>query len=175
MTSTALPSLAQLAATARAVNHANGWSTTFEDRDVPTALALIHSEITEAYLESTRQARARELGDVIVRAMDLAELISPGALGELWRETPLNSLPATPVPDDWEATLLMLHAQTSSMLEHYRKAPEWKLLVVMELSALISLCCGAMHRQWVFDPAVVVSEIIEANRQRGYRHGGRRT
>lgn len=63
------------------INRANGWTIlTPEDWDnaytIPTALALIHSEVSEAlegFREGDRQNVAEELADVLIRVLNVAD------------------------------------------------------------------------------------------------------
>lgn len=171
-----------LAAEARAVNALNGWGEDFDPETcaaLPGYLALIHSEITEAWTAENTDAMVRELGDVIVRALDLSELIKPGIFAEPLDLPEPNSAPGVSfdtftVPHE----LLRLHMITSEALERYRKEPDFRADVLDELRQLIKYAWLLMEISptvCAVDPAQVIGEILTANRARGYRHGGRRT
>lgn len=169
--------LDDLATEAREINTANGWGTGFNpdvNRDeLPSYLALIHSEITEAWIGHMPPACFRELGDVIVRALDLGQLIQPG----YWRDrtTDWHTFDlGERTPSNWEAELLTLHWQTSEALEHYRKDLDWRPGVLKRLHVLVATAWHVM-RAYGTEPESIIREILAANRQRGYRHGGRRT
>jgi hypothetical protein len=184
MTQTALtPTLQALATEARAINAANGWGLSFKFEDVPGYLALVHSEVTEAYTAGDVQGAARELGDVIVRALDLAELLAPGQI-----QPP--DWPDTVAPTDLysdvygETGLLGLHVRTSEILEVFRKEPDeatarahmvWGLHTLARLAAHVMVALPLPPEVRAWDPTAVVQEILAANRQRAYRHGGRRS
>ncbi|OOV11340.1 hypothetical protein [Deinococcus sp. LM3] len=76
-----VPTIHALATRTRQINASNDWGSDFTLAQIPQFLALIHSEITEAHHERDRAKRARELGDVIIRCLDLCELIQPGLIG----------------------------------------------------------------------------------------------
>ncbi|MFD1732668.1 hypothetical protein ACFSC4_31580 [Deinococcus malanensis] len=88
MTAIAVRTVQELATDTRAINLVNGWGTTFTMADLPGYLALLHSEVTEAFQATPHDETACELGDVIVRALDLCELIQPGVIGALYIEGP---------------------------------------------------------------------------------------
>lgn len=173
------PLLNDLATEARTINATNGWGLDFNpdaNRDeLPSYLALIHSEITEAWTADTPQEAVRELGDVIVRALDLGQLIQPGYWAECdaeYRRIRLRDLRN----ESWIDTLMHLHTGTSETLERYRKEPEWRPAVLSSLYALVCTTWDAMRRYHMGkEPEQVIREILAANRQRTYRHGGRRT
>ncbi|GAQ23954.1 hypothetical protein DEIGR_400087 [Deinococcus grandis] len=177
--------ITDLASDTRSINHTNGWGTDFTPEQIPTFLALIHSEITEAHQERSRAKRARELGDVIVRALDLCELIRPGLIGNFLttlehRRPPLP----TRLRVRWSrnAHETQLHALTSAVLERYRKAPkdqppeQTATQLVMDLAALIVMTNRVLlcEQPRGTTPTDLISGILDANRNRGYRHGGRR-
>jgi len=169
--------IADLAADIRATNKANGWGEDYEPRMLPGYLALIHSEISEAYEETQPERRAAELGDVIIRALDLGELIQPcGVAGQLANEygmTLLNDLP-TYQPPTWRDALLRLHAVTTAALQAYRKVTPWEPEVINYLGDLVALSACTIVEQRGANPQEIVEGLIAKNKQRGYRHGGRR-
>lgn len=174
--------LQELATEAREVNAANGWGLGFDpnnNRDtVPSYLALIASEITEAQTAPGLEAALAELGDVIIRCLDLCELLMPGYIG-LRHEKRLGPQPGVPQKFDpryprWERELLSLYALVSAILETYRKVDDWRP------EALYRLLSLAMHVWNVMEglggnPEKVIRTKLANNRTRGYRHGGRRT
>lgn len=168
--------LQQLATEARAINAANGWGLTFGengDQEIPGYLALIHSEITEAWTAHGIEEAVRELGDVIVRCLDLCELLEPGALAHTQAE---RYLEADSPFVDWNGELLGLHALTSEALEVYRKATPFVPGLLTTLVTTVQRTMVLMRRMVPgVDPVDTVREILAANRKRAYRHGGRRT
>jgi len=75
-----MPTLNELAAEINVINRANGWNVLTptawnEEHRIPTSLALIHSEVSEA-LEGFRKGDqanvAEELADVLIRVLDVA-------------------------------------------------------------------------------------------------------
>lgn len=168
--------LNDLATEAREINAANGWGLTFTPDELPSYLALIHSEITEAWGADTDEAAVRELGDVIVRALDLGELLEPGC----WRDRShlLSELGGSELrADTWPTMLLALHGLTSDTLEHYRKVVDWHFPVMHTLHLLVAgtwqVMCLTYHPSGL-TPEPIIREILAANRARAFRHGGRR-
>lgn len=171
----------ELAARTRQINASNDWGTDFTLAQIPQFIALIHSEITEAHHERDRAKRARELGDVIVRCLDLCELIRSGLIGS--RLTTLEHhrpglLTRVTVRLNRSGYETRLHARTSAALETFRKAPADQMpgQVVVDLSRLICavnfvLLCEQPRGT---TPTDLISGILDANSARGKRHGGRR-
>ena len=165
------PSLHDLARLSRRINAQNGWRphhTTHEAfQEVPELLALIHSEITEAFNEPFAAQRNRELGDVIIRALDAGIL-----LDSTW----VVAEPTLDVPRGYlGGCLLELHARTSVLLEIYRKHEEGDFDRPFQhhLQRLIDDAHSLIH-EYGGDTKVILADILRANLQRGYRHGGRR-
>lgn len=162
--------LHDLARLARQVNAANGWGLTFTFHDVPGYVALIHSEIVEADRELQIEPRNRELGDVIVRAMDLAELLLPGELALRGWD------PGHPQSTTLPRHLLELHGHATDVLELYRKEPDEAAREQMvTLLQVLVLDAAELIAEYGGHPRQVVAEIITKNAGRGHRHGGRRT
>lgn len=163
--------LHDLARAARQVNAANGWGLTFAFDDVPNYVALIHSEIVEADRELQIGPRNRELGDVVVRAMDLAELLLPGELAARGWD------PGNPPPTTLPRRLLELHGHATDVLEVYRKEPgesQARERMVFHLQVLIGEAVDLIG-EYGGNPRQIIAEIIIKNAGRGHRHGGRRT
>ncbi|MFD2609537.1 hypothetical protein ACFSR9_08815 [Deinococcus taklimakanensis] len=168
--------LHDLATEIREVNAANGWGLDFDpaQRDtIPSYLALIHSEITEAWEANTNADAMRELGDVIIRCLDLGELIQPG----YWQECHYQfTHPFDPRQDTWETDLLLLHQKASQALEAYRKEESFTPSLLRSLHLVTANAWRMIERYGMgAKPVEVLRGIISKNRQRGYRHGGRRT
>lgn len=164
--------LQELATEARRINAANGWGGDFQIDHLPRYLALIHSEITEAWQETEAEGQVRELGDVVVRALDLGELIQPGLFEDLNPEgTDLADHP-------WAERLMVLHTLVSETLERYRKAPDPVGMQVDVLDCLGGVILYTLQLMHALDPAVrpveIIASILAANAERSYRHGGRR-
>lgn len=176
-----VPTLHELATRTRQINASNDWGTDFTPAQIPQFLALIHSEITEAHHERDRTKRARELGDVIVRALDLCELIRPGLIGnrlttlEHRRPGLLIRLIMRRRRSVYEAGL---HALTSAALETFRKAPadQMPVKLIDDLGLLLFVTNKVLlcEQPRGTTPTALISEILDANAGRGKRHGGRR-
>lgn len=156
------------------INAANGWRTTkpFEWEDtykVPAILALIHSEVSEAWIGLTQVGRdnyAEELADVVIRILDMLEGLAFDA-EKVIREQ-LNWL--DPDDDDGEA-LLSLHFMISEALEGFRKDNRGKFATSIGVATVIvfDLCIKSE-----IDLAAAIKAKLAKNRERGYRHGGKR-
>lgn len=178
---THVPTIHELATRTRQINASNDWGTDFTLPQIPQFLALIHSEITEAHHERDRAKRAHELGDVIVRALDLCELIRPGLIGsrlttlEHRRPGLLIRLIMRRRRSVYEAGL---HALTSAALETFRKAPadQMPVKLIDDLGRLLFVTNKVLlcEQPRGTTPTDLISGILDANSARGKRHGGRR-
>ena len=161
---------------ARAINAANGWAPEFSFHQTPIFTALIDSEINEAY-EEWNVHRVREyvyeLGDVIIRAADLIELLLPGALAHQ-DLSPSAGMHLLPVPE--EVRLLQLYRWSALALQAYRKVPDidgaceaimFNLVEQIRFAHWMIVCRQS-------EPAAILTDLLQANRVRGKRHGGRR-
>ncbi|GGL15503.1 hypothetical protein [Deinococcus radiotolerans] len=171
--------LNDLATEAREINAANGWGLTFNPDtnpdQLPAMLALVTSEVTEAWTAAKPEKANRELGDVIVRTLDLGHLIEPGYWAECSHEVCVIGRPDLRA-DSWPLSMLQLHTLVSEALEHYRKDGDgWRPGVLNRLHVLVATTWQTMERYHPWQtPEAVIREILAANRQRAYRHGGRR-
>ncbi len=169
--------LQELATEARAINASKGWGLTFGgngDQEIPGYIALIHSEITEAWTAQHPNDARLELGDVIVRALDLGELLRPGVWTELRPEWafPFHDLRT----HGWAADLMDMHTRTSEALECYRKVDAYENALLDKLHLVVTLAWDAIGRYFPGQPPEsAVREVLEKNSKRTYRHGGRRT
>lgn len=159
----------------REINETNGWRTTkpFEWEDtykVPAILALIHSEISEAWEAAQDElgpAFSEELADVAIRILDMAEGLGieiggpfPVELADLehWDRT---------LDDDLNRT----HFVVSKALEFFRadNIAGFTGCVSLALECVADICvaCGV-------DLAAEIKAKLAKNRNRGYRHGNKR-
>lgn len=173
-----MTTIQEFAQMTRAVNAANGWGLNFTLPDIPNYLALLHSEVTEAYEATSGPDILGELADVLIRGIDLCELMRPGELGTVAFEGicgPPTTLPAT-MPR--VKALMELNLRITAALEQYRKADE-AVMVERVHGALAEALDWTVGCIWAVDadakPSELVAAKIEKNRTRGFRHGGRRT
>ncbi|UQN05492.1 hypothetical protein [Deinococcus sp. QL22] len=172
-----MKTLQELATETRRVNGANGWGLTWKIDDLPRNVALIHSEITEAWQERVPHKIARELGDVVIRALDLGELIRAGSFVDLEPER-LRFALVSPPSAHRNISLMELHTLTSQVLESFRKVKEPEAMeaaVLSGLMAVVSYAWQLMVLESQEDPADTIDSILFVNSRRAYRHGGRRT
>lgn len=180
------------------INQANGWSVTQpSDMDdspykIPAILALIHSEISEAWEAfhgADRDNFGEELADVIIRILDMLgglgvdieaqvsfgrDQIPPmESLNQIgaWRTTEIASAGAAAKPSDGIEFLLFLHGQTSACLECFRKNMEVDFFWEATMLLLNTLGFADLAR---IDMDREVALKLEKNKGRGYRHGGKR-
>lgn len=182
----------------RTINAANGWGLDFTFDAVPGYLALIHSEITEAWTELFIDDCLGELADVVVRCLDLAELLGPGTIGAAIAAVMAGGWSGLSGRETQSVQLIQLHRRTSELLEVYRKVEDeagCRQQLRSGLAALVAETCAVAARQrleqmatftteqWA-DPAVLkptqaigaaLQATLEKNRARAYRHGGLRT
>ena len=122
---------------------------------------------------------------MIVRCLDLCELIRPGLIGNymttLEHDRP-NILVRRSMRLNRDMYETRLHARTSAILERYRKAPkdqpaeQLAAYLVLDLAALIFLTNNFLlcEQPRGTTPTDLIARILDANRNRGHRHGGRR-
>lgn len=173
-----MTSIQELASSARAVNAANDWGLDFTLAEIPNYIALIHSEVTEAYTAHSNEEILGELADVLIRTLDLCELIHPNAM----KTGPLEDVPAhflqTPATMPRVKAFMELNTRVTEVLEVYRKVVDTVLVMklIFGLQDVISWTVGLMYAvDPQASPTALVLAKIEKNRSRGHRHGGRRT
>lgn len=169
-----LGDLGALSAEIREINEANGWREgqpfDWDDRHkVPSYIALIHSEISEAWIGVTQVGKdnyAEELADVVIRILDALEGLGVdaehwvvGAMGRPW------------FSDDDEDTLLAAHYLVSEALESFRKGDKNRFADMLgnTIVVVFDLC---KIRDIDLNDAIRAK--LARNRERGYRHGNKR-
>lgn len=159
----------------REINETNGWRTTkpFEWEDtykVPAILALIHSEVSEAWIglvNTGMENYAEELADVMIRILDMLEGLGMDVAGVVASGFDMWSFD----DDDDESTLNALHFRISEALEGFRKNDKTRFEdAIGEACAIVFDLCRFAE----IDLAAEIRAKLEKNRQRGYRHGGKR-
>lgn len=158
----------------RTVNAFNGWGEDFTLDRLGVFLELVHTEITEAFLElQPHQTEPPEfyleLGDVVIRCLDVCELLAPGTVPAL-PETPY-----VPRSSCRFGLLLELHAEIDFAMEVYRKAPADALVpgVVTHLTGAVALVRHIFNVTQL-NLRDVVAYLVNNNAARGLQHGGRR-
>ena len=165
----------RLAVEIREIGKANGWNIVYHpDWDssedmIPSRLALIHSEIDEAYIEKhvgDMDALAAEFADIAIRVLDLA-----GGLTAHF-DAHLARIEGALISEDIEMAFNSLHQITTYALEAFRSGNLLKFLGALAL-LVFSVECFA-KRRFDIDLNVAVLEKMEVNRHRPQRHGGKR-
>lgn len=171
------PSLDTLAVKIRLINTLNGWDVLQADdwesqpHKVPAILALIHSEITEAYVElryAEFDLAAVECADVLIRILDAVGALTSN-FDNLVKRVAVTQTAATPV---WRTQLLDMHRDVTNALEAYRINDSQDFL--LNLARLFARVDRFMVEELRVSPYETVSTKLEKNRKRGYRHGGKR-
>ena len=82
----------------RRINDLNGWKTAPSDWEletlVPSKLALIHSEISEAlegFRSNDKENFTEELADVIIRVLDLSSGLEIDVWASIWKKLEKNT------------------------------------------------------------------------------------
>lgn len=161
----------------REVNEANGWREGDrydwgDPHKIPSALALIHSEISEAWeakQSDLGELFAEELADVAIRIIDMME--------GLGLETPidrLDALPGTPIEgleSGLDGRINDLHFAVSQALEEFRqnKKPAFSFWIAAAFVDIATICVVCR-----IDLNAEIKAKVAKNRQRGYRHGNKR-
>lgn len=141
--------------------------------DISSKLALVHSEVTEAYhawLAADRKISDEvllELADVCIRCYDLLGAIDT-------RITKYASMEVSHVEhDDFVTHLLDLHAAISEALEYMRKK-EYLFPDVTEAAVLsVALLSIAVAKHHGHDLLPFITRKMDYNALRTYRHGGK--
>jgi NTP pyrophosphatase (non-canonical NTP hydrolase) len=140
-----------------------GWHET--PREFGTCIALMHSEVDEAYeaiLPGGQDNFAEEMADILIRIYD--------ACGEF--NIPLHKAVTTSVSGytDKIKLLMDIHYHLSQALESFRQVDSvymWNA-VAAQFSAV---CCLIVDNCEVIEPML---QKMEKNKNRPYRHGGKR-
>jgi hypothetical protein len=141
--------------------------------DIAAKLALISSEVTEAYhawLDANREITddvLLELADVCIRSYDLL-----GALDA--RMTKYPAIDVHPVDDDdFPTHLLDMYSAISEALEYMRKK-EYLFPDVTESAILgVALFTVSVAHHYGHDLLPFITRKMEYNALRTYRHGGK--
>lgn len=162
----------ELAKEIRAVNKANGWKV-FQPQDwleneykFPAVIALIHSEITEAWEEletESWEAMVTELADVKIRILDTVG----GLVKDFTPYLDQSTLFGSTFQDD----LLGAHKDASEALESYRKNDKERALAYL---AHLYMRCNFISEVFAYDWEQILLDKIEINRNRSHRHGNKR-
>lgn len=159
----------------REINEANGWREgnpfDWSDRHkIPSALALIHSEVSEAWLglvNTGPENYAEELADVMIRILDMLEGLGMDVAGVV--ASGFDLYPCD--EDDDESTLNALHFRISEALEGFRKNDKTRFEdAIGEACAIVFDLCRFAE----IDLAAEIKAKLAKNRERGHRHGGKR-
>lgn len=162
----------QLAKLVRSVNEANGWkvfySSEWQDNEYkfPAIIALIHSEITEAWWELDArkwELFIEELADVKIRILDVAG----GMTHDFGQYFDQSTLFAATFQDD----LLGAHKDATEALESFRKGDKERALAFL---AHLYMRCNHVSESFAYDYHQIMLDKIEKNRKRSYRHGNKR-
>lgn len=168
-----------LAVQIRETGLANGWDIVYRpdwgssDDMIPCRLALIHSEIVEAYdvvncgsLSYDRDELAAEFADIIIRILDLAGGLTDDFAANVAR------IEGTLICTGNQRTFNSLHAMVTYALEAFRADNLLKFLGVLAL-LLVSVEVWATDRFNIDINGAVIGK-MDVNRHRAHRHGGKR-
>lgn len=177
--------LQELACEIRVVNAANGWGKNWKLRDLGEFLHLVQTEVTEAY-RAVPHDRPEEFADIIIRCLDICELIGTGLVGQLaphgLNDAELMSAEVHVIAEIPSRAYMQLHTALTDAHEIYRKQYRSKsqihLLRIALVSQLLVVIGVTVAFNRVFggpDLEPVLLAKLEKNRTRGYRHGGLRS
>lgn len=175
----AMISVDTFARLARQINKRNGWNSLqageweTQPCKVPALLALIHSEITEAYVElryAEYDLALVEFADVLIRVLDtvggLTERFATyvrGAHGQIGVTQPARCS---------RTALLDMHRDVTNALEAYRRNDSQDFIV--NLARLYVRVDLFITKELDGDTQRLIWKKLAKNAARGYRHGGKR-
>lgn len=170
-----LGDLTALAAEIGEINKANGWRQDdrfrWEDpHKIPSALALVHSEISEAWIGLTQMGEenyAEELADVAIRILDMLDGMGDDASVAIDEADGIYAYE----PGDEQEALLAMHYWTTEALEEFRKDRPMSFPVKLG-AAFIAVLDACVLRD--INLSASIKAKLEKNRQRGYRHGNKK-
>lgn len=169
-----------LAVQIREDGRAKGWGPvtlddwTYSDHRVPTFLALIHSEIVEAYAETGSDSPdvflAAELADIQIRTLDLAggltadfayyvEMINPHAVEFI-------------VPTDYAELFNKMHSFVTDALEAFRVDNKSKCVNALAQLYVIVDFVAAQYYQ--IDLPLAIERKMAFNKTRPHKNGDKR-
>lgn len=138
---------------------------------IPSALALIHSEINEAHdelLGERLNELATELADIEIRVLDMGG----GLVKDFEACVSFAWESGLTIPDNLDRAFIDMHKYVTAALEFYRDNEPG--LFIGELAKLyIFNRCFAIHK-FKLNIDQAVEDKIEKNAQRSFRHGGKR-
>lgn len=175
--------LALFAPVIRRINAANGWVPAWTLEQLPTRLALIHTEFREAreaLLDPDSRAEdiENELADIVIRCLDTIELMTPGWLGStlaflgLWNDRVHEKADAR-AQLEWLADI---RDSVDEAMESYRKVTDDAEMITEvrgDLAWTAQRVAGLLSDRGA-NPAAVLVRVMHRTLTRGLRHGGRR-
>ena len=175
--------LAPFAPVIRRINAANGWVPEWSLEQLPTRLALIHTEFRkarEALLdpESHAEEVENELADIIIRCLDTVELMAPGWLGGAlaflgsWNDR-VHESANTDAQLEWLADI---RDGVDEAMQSYCKITDDAEMITEvrgDLAWTAQRVTGLIGDRGV-DPATVLIRVMHKTTSRGLWHGGRR-
>lgn len=182
-----------LASSARLVNARNGWG--FTEAHLMDGVSLVHDEVSEAFEELLGEPHAdllcaplkpwpldpdaldrlrKEIGDVIVRCLDLLEQFGPGESATHVGAAQLNLI-AGAAPADPVYALMYLHLAASRVVRAYRVSQVGTVgAAPARLGEVVRVAARVLRLMEVQDVDALVADIVRANARRTFRHGGKR-
>lgn len=184
-----MKSLNELAKEAYETAVSKGWHN--DPCELGTALALIHTEITEAYEAYAASLKspnshdahiAEELADVLIRTFDTAGKMNLDLDKHALDTVGVNTLEEMYLNGEWviksknmEKFLLQLHMKVSAIMEDYRRVPDEELdNQLAKGMAQVILFVISYSKNAGLNVVEAVKEKMEKNTQRPHRHGNKR-
>lgn len=169
--------LDELAVEINRVNVGNGFI--WKRDDIPTMIALIHSEISESYEELANLGEgwetryAEEIADVAIRTIDFGTQLG---FNVMMPSGPISQIPMAVTPEHVGLSqfivLNRMHSNTTKVLECHRgQKVNWEIAVEGYLANILIDCfyIGSMGYPII---AELVKKVVK-NATRGHKHGGK--